>query len=532
MTASKYVQHFSTKKTPQSEPIPGKENLMAQNHAGGFSFLLDDWGRLDRFLILGSDGNTYYQSEKALTIENAKCVIRCLEQDPVRVVNQIVTISQSGRAPKNDPAIFALAMATNSKASKEAFEAMPVVCRTGTHFFQFVECTEKFRGHGRAFNRALQKWYLDKSPRDVAYLCSKYQQRNGWSHRDILRLCRPKVEGLHQDIFKWIVKGWDEVSEVAPDKALHPIWAFERAKRSTDKKEIVQLINDYQLVRECIPTQWLNEPEVWEALLESMPLTAMIRNLGKMTSVDLVKPMSKATNKIISELGNIERLKRSRVHPIAILAALKTYAQGHGEKGKLSWKPVSQVVDALDGAFYEAFQTVEPTGKRWFLGIDVSGSMWSGSVAGIPGLPPGMAAGALALVTAAVERNWFFGCFHTDIVPFAPSPRQRLDDFCYAIARLPWGGTDCAMPMLYAMRNNLEIDVFVTYSDNESWAGEIHASQALNMYRQKTGIPAKAICVGMTATNYTVLDPEDAGSMNVVGFDSAVPALMSDFAKT
>ena len=41
---------------------------------------------------------------------------------------------------------------------------------------------------------------------------------------------------------------------------------------------------------EAIPTQWLNELEVWDALLHDMPLTALVRNLGKMSAVGLVKP--------------------------------------------------------------------------------------------------------------------------------------------------------------------------------------------------------------------------------------------------
>jgi 60 kDa SS-A/Ro ribonucleoprotein len=56
----------------------------------------------------------------------------------------------------------------------------------------------------------------------------------------------------------------------------------------------VKLINAFDLPREAIPTQWLNEVVVWEALLERMPMTAMIRNLGKMTSLGLLAPFSDA----------------------------------------------------------------------------------------------------------------------------------------------------------------------------------------------------------------------------------------------
>ena len=60
-----------------------------------------------------------------------------------------------------------------------------------------------------------------------------------------------------------------------------------------------------------------------------------------------------------------ERIRAARVHPIAVLAALRTYALGPrccAARG--TWTPVAQVVDALDAAFYAAFGNVEPAGKR------------------------------------------------------------------------------------------------------------------------------------------------------------------------
>ena len=44
--------------------------------------------------------------------------------------------------------------------------------------------------------------------------------------------------------------------------------AFEKAKKASSKVEIVALINDCDLPREAIPTQWRNELEVWDALLQ------------------------------------------------------------------------------------------------------------------------------------------------------------------------------------------------------------------------------------------------------------------------
>ena len=95
----------NNKITPQSQPIPGTQQC--PNSAGGFSFPVDDWTRLHRFLILGSEGGSYYATEQALTKENTEAVQRCIQADGNRTVNEIVSVSNAGRAPKNDPAIFA-----------------------------------------------------------------------------------------------------------------------------------------------------------------------------------------------------------------------------------------------------------------------------------------------------------------------------------------------------------------------------------------------------------------------------------------
>jgi 60 kDa SS-A/Ro ribonucleoprotein len=94
-----------------------------------------------------------------------------------------------------------------------------------------------------------------------------------------------------------------------------------------------------------------------------MPLTALVRNLGKITAVGLVKPFSEAAGLIVCKLGDGTLLKRARIHPLAVLIAQKVYARGRGEKGGLTWRPVPKIVDALDAAFYANFQNVEPCGK-------------------------------------------------------------------------------------------------------------------------------------------------------------------------
>ena len=93
-------------------------------------------------------------------------------------------------------------------------------------------------------------------------------------------------------------------------------------------------------------------------------MTALIRNLATMTRVGVLAPGSDGTAKAVAQLGDAERIRRARVHPIAVLAALRTYASGRGVRGRGEWNPVREIVDALDAAFYTAFGNVEPAGTR------------------------------------------------------------------------------------------------------------------------------------------------------------------------
>ncbi len=204
-----YRQHFSTRVTPQSEPIPTMD--MIRNDAGGYVFAIADWKRLDRFLVLGSEGGSYYVNEKKLTVDNAQAVLRCIQEDGLRVVNRIVEISEAGRAVKNDPALFALAMcsaADSDEVRRSALAALSKVARIGTHLFHFAEYVEGFRGWGRALKRAVANWYNEMPLDKLAYQVIKYQQRDGWSHRDLLRLAHPVADLNARDkLYKYIVDG-------------------------------------------------------------------------------------------------------------------------------------------------------------------------------------------------------------------------------------------------------------------------------------------------------------------------------------
>ena len=544
--------------TPQGLPIPGRD--MVENNAGGFVFKLDEWKQLERFLILGSEGGTFYVSEKKLTAENANLVLLLLKKDGLKVVEKTVEMLKSGRAPKPDVGIFVLALAASKgddATRKAALAAVPTALKTGTQLLKFVDSVNGLRGWGRGLKKAIQLWFKGKKSETLALQLVKYKQREGWSMKDVLRLAKPVPETEVQGkLFGWTAKHekaeWAKAPVAPGDKALDFVWAAEQAvavkfvdedakdaqakavlaeANQASVKKLVELITTYRLPREALPTEALNRAEVWEALLQEMPMTAMIRNLGNLSKVGLLKPLSDAEKLVYQRLTDAERLRGAKVHPIQVLSALRTYASGRGVRSAATWTVSNKTVEALDEAFELSFGAVEPAGTRHLLGLDVSSSMSWGEIAGVPGLTPSAATAALAVVAARTEPWTAIMGFADSFRDLGITAKDRIDEATRKVSGLTFGGTDASLPMTWALANKVNVDTFVVLTDNATWAGQIHPVQALVKYRQATGIDAKLIVVGMTSTGFTIADPTDAGMLDVVGFDGATPALMAKFAK-
>jgi 60 kDa SS-A/Ro ribonucleoprotein len=134
---------------------------------------------------------------------------------------------------------------------------------------------------------------------------------------------------------------------------------------------------------------------------------------------------------------------------------------------------------------------------------------------------------------ARVEREHHFVGFSHQIETLGITSRMTLGQVTDIMERMPFGSTDCAAPMLHALHKGIEADVFVVYTDNETNSSRsMHPSEALRRYRRETGIDAKLIVAGLTATGFTIADPKDAGMLDVVGFDAKAVSIMGDFVRT
>ena len=525
----------------QREPLIGRDD-MVENNAGGMVFQISDIQRLRRFLIIGTDGGTYYTGERDLTRENVDFVVDMIKRDGARVVDTVHGVSVGGNAPKNDQAIFTLALCIihgDADVRERALLVFNAVVRIGTHLFQFMDFYKKLGGgFGRSVKRTVANWYnhfaLNEGGVDrLAYQMCKYRNRAGWTHRDVLRVVHPKTDNpAIKDLFDWAC----HPTKWKGDNIPLLVRSFEMLQLAADSKSAAFTLElDHELSHDMLPTH-LKDKVTWQELLPRLPLRALIRQLPTLTRLDMLRPLSDNVEIVRSKLTNADALKRARIHPLHALVAHEIYKTGRSDRGRATWTPNRQVVDMLDECMHMTFDQLDEFNQRVYVGLDVSGSMGSqyGERAG-----PLTAAQAGAAITLALIRQtkrsvaYGFASDRTwgslDMRDLHIGKQSSLDDVMRNVVKMTFGPTDCAMPMLHATNEGLLVDLFVVITDNETWHGEVHPSVALRHYRKEMGINAKLIVIGLTSTGFSIADPRDAYMMDIAGFDPSIPTIIEGF---
>ncbi|MBD1923309.1 TROVE domain-containing protein [Microcoleus sp. FACHB-831] len=521
---------FTQKKTgtPQTQPIPGRESEMIQGRSGGFMFDAGSWNMVRRGLLIGTAKSTYYAGKRELTEDFVEVLKGAIAENPSRVAEEIIYASD-GRAINNSAPIFALvllSMGETPEAKKAFQEIFPAVVRTGSHFYEWLNYTKSMRGFGKVIREVGKTWLSREDIQGLAYQLLKYQQRQGFSHRDALRLfhVKPDTEERRQ-LFEWVVKGWEELPAEIPSPALAQIWWYEWLKRNPEQTH--QAISQGHLTHEMAAPVGKMDKQAWQLLFNEMPIGAMLRHLGSLTEIGVLRTDEPANiDRVEAILNDKERLRKGRIHPIDVLKALKTYKSG-GRLGRSqkNWNPVSRIGDILEKAVELSFDVVEPTGKVFMHAVDISGSM-SGGVVNSVNLSCCEIATTMALVTAKTEKNYMIRGFSTE---FRDLDITAKDSFSSAVAKASnqsFGGTDASVAYKWMTKNKFKADVICFWTDSESWAGNSHPSQALAEYRKKVNKDIKAVYVTLAPYQLTLVDPKDPLSWDLGGFDPGAPRLI------
>lgn len=283
---------------PTRRTTPATEQArpdQVRNNQGGFTFEIDDMERAKRFLILGSEAS-FYQSGGKLSLENAESLARLAKSDrAAELINLIVDVSVSGRAPKQSPGLFALAVVINQTEDTAikayGYSKLSEVARTASTLFEFTGYLSQFQNlGGMGFQKAVGRWYNDRDLNSLAYQMVKYRNRNGYDHSRLLRLSkrvksndRPELGPL----LDWAL-GKANHEDFIDGKYPRVVEGYEIAK-AVPISDIPKVVRDYGLSWEMLPTEALNDRKVWDALLDgNVPLGALIRQLPRLTNLGII----------------------------------------------------------------------------------------------------------------------------------------------------------------------------------------------------------------------------------------------------
>ncbi|MEV0352777.1 TROVE domain-containing protein [Nonomuraea sp. NPDC050680] len=481
-------------------------------------------------------------------------LFQAIAEDGPRVVALLTEVSAARppRAPKQRPALFALAAAYakgDADTRQAAKVALAKVARTTDHLAQFFGYYKNLGGKptgrgtspvvGRSLRTALGSWFLTGSADDVAFKACKAAQRRtpqgeAFSLRDVLRVAHPVADDeRRKTLFGWIA---GNIADEQAREVLPAVDRFLTAKAVTGADEAIRVVNDSRVPWEFLPDAMLREPKVWEALVDTVGMTALIRNLARMTRLGTLTPLGEATQRAVARLTDRAALLRARIHPMDAWLAMRVYASGRAQPNPRAdaqtWTPVPAILDALEQTYELSFGNVEPTGKRLLVAVDSSGSMsWANRVAvgGSPVGSPYEVGCAMAVMLARMEANVHVIDVDTAVHASKVTPRTNLREL--ASWEPSGGGTDLSLPFTWAAKERMNVDGIIVLTDNETWAGRSHPTQALDGYRRRINRDARVVVVAMTAVGYSIGEPGDAGVLNVAGLDASLPLIVNGFVR-
>ncbi|CAC5409700.1 TROVE2 [Mytilus coruscus] len=511
---------------------------------------------LRRFLCLGSKDSVYRSNTQhsKFSRNDVPFIERLIvNRRGTEVLDCIKDVSDNNKACRQEPTMFAYAfcMVHGDKVIKNyGYKMLNNICRIPTHLFEFQNYCEELNkqknngsGWGRSHRNGISKWYnsyANDAPK-LAYLVTKYKKRSKWNHRDIVRLAhvKPKNERI-RTILKFIVnKEMDDVVTLheSLDKDHRKVKTFIRAvieaKECEDKVQLIELITLHGLEREHIPNSFLSEKEVWRVLLRTMPLTAMIRNMGKMTRLGIFDDEHASFFvTLVKEKLESDVLQESKVHPLRILFALRQYQAGKGDKGKLEWHPNHAITTILEKAFDDTVSLQPKSGKRYLLAVSVSGEMKE-KLIGSP-LTASEAAGAMVHTIVKKEDRVETLLFENNLERPYISTIDPNDNFNSIKRKLELFSPSEGHQITFSnwARDNNNFDVIMVFTDTLTGEGEGHVTEPFDHFCQshRVGAPNHArVIVAMTGKTNDVVEPCDIQTLHVIGFDPSSPQIINSF---
>ena len=499
-----------------------------RNDAGGYVYRMNDLDRMAQFLVLGTT-NSYYTSDETMLTRNLLDVRQIAYTQPLETLRLINRIESQGISQKYNALILVATMLIFHDAPvvrTMARTTLGNLIRTGYHALSYLTYLNSIRemengkgrkvGFGRAKVSVLKKWVESLTARELVLQRIKYHNRDDMRLEDIFNFAHPNLESvgpLNNLVGKWIMDNLSEDDEQALNELIiegNTVIGQIKAWAEINSPEVsvahaVELIREFQIPREGVPTHFLREIKVWQALLPSMPDHALIRNLSTMLQNGTFAVESEY---IMNRLRDTVKLQKSRVTPMDVLKAW----------GIIHMQGDRALTLQLERTFFDLVKVQTWTNANVLVAVDISGSM--SVTVGDARSRTGIRAIEAATGMAQAIRGNFSS---VDIVGFdysirQPSGRETLTtDFWTR-----WGGgTSPGVVVNWMNDNPKNYDAVVFITDNDAWLGQ-HVQELIKEYRKRRGVNTVLMVNSTASQGYTLADPNDDLSLDLSGFNTGI----------
>lgn len=512
-----------------------KAGAQVQSHEGGTVFRATDATLFERFLILGTFG-TFYANSTKITKDATRQALAYINANPADALDAVANVVENRLAYRRDPSLFALAALTLPgiplPEKRMAAELIGRHVITGTDILHWAEYRKMLGGKWNRTSRDIVNNYFLRDRNDLALQAIKYQQRDGWSLRDLLRLGHPiTTDEAKREILDFIAH---PDTRMEKDYTIPQLQGWKAIRIDDTPSEVVR---KYRVPREAVPSELLANKDTWDALLDDMPGQALLRNLGKLGSLGLLD--GEHEKKMIAKITSAA----NRVHPMQFLVAWHQYSQGHGERGSNTWTVNEEIQEALERAYRDSFNSLPVVDTvRPLIALDVSGSMTSPAM----GLPMSCIGVELCMVEVLAYQfpHAIFAAYsqgnagervyrwmepapeHLPILNVKGKSRFDLADEVESYSNA-FSGTDCAIPLRMAEKDR-SISAVVSITDSETGYGESPAAVLKRIHAQGRDDFRHAV-IGLAMNDISIADPLDTRQMDIVGASANLPEVLASF---
>ena len=422
---------------------------MTLNEAGGLAYKLSAKEALAQMAATGCLSQTFYATD----VDQIKSILALASDDSVddEFLAKLSLYARVKGFMKDMPAILCAILA--SKKSPALEKIFPFVIDNGKMLRNFVMAVRSGvtgrKSFGSVVRRLIRNWFDARTEQQL------FNSSIGTdpSMADVIKMVHPQPKTPQREAMYGYLIGKPYDESQLPKAVVEYIHLL---KTGVDENAVVPDVPfQYLTSLELTSNQWktIAQNASWQTT--RMNLNTFLRH-GVFEDAELVSV-------IAARLRNEDEILRAKAFPYQLMTAYMNASE----------EVPSDIRLALQDAIEIATENVPVIDGRVALCVDVSGSM-SSSVTGYRvGATSKVkcvdVAGLMASCILRQNPNSVVIPFESDVHSCSLNPRDSVITNAQKLAAMCYGGTNCSSAMKYIVENQINPDVVIYISDNESW---------------------------------------------------------------